>query len=70
VTVKLTQGNVIAVILVNCMFYAGGTTLRTGEFYISPSGGGTINLEGPAAYIMGASFIGLGLFVAYRVFRG
>ena len=67
---KLTQGNVIAVIVVSCMFYAGGTTIRTGELYISPSGGGTTNLEGPGAYIMGALFIGLGLFVAYRVLRG
>ena len=66
---KLTQGNVIAVFIVAFMFYAGATALRTGEVYISRSGGPNTNLEGPAAYILGALFIGLGLFVAYRVFR-
>jgi len=68
--VKLTQGNVIAVIIVACMFYAGATALRTGEIYLRQSGGANTNLEGPAAYILGALFIGLGLFVAYRVLRG
>ncbi len=66
---KLTRENVIVVIVLFCMFYAGATTLRTGKFYLSQSGGATINLEGPAAYILGLVFIGFGLFVAYRVLR-
>ncbi|MBW2290781.1 MAG: hypothetical protein JRG94_00565 [Deltaproteobacteria bacterium] len=66
---KLTWENVIVVIVLLCMFYAGATTLRTGKFFLSQSAGPTINLEGPAAYVLGLAFIGLGLFVAYRVLR-
>ena len=68
-TVKLTRGNVIAAIVITCTLSAGVTTLRTGKFYLSQSAGPTINLEGPAAYILGFVFIGFGLFVAIRVLR-
>jgi hypothetical protein len=67
VTMKLTWKNVIVAIVLFCMFYAGATILRTGKFFLSQSTGPTINLEGPAAYVLGFAFIGFGLFLTYRV---
>jgi hypothetical protein len=66
---KLTRENVIIVIVLFCMFYAGAATLRTGKFFLSQNAGPTINLEGPAAYVLGLAFIGFGLYLANRVLR-
>ncbi len=58
---KLTAREVVLLIVVVLLFWAGASALLTGEVLLRGSGysGQLIHLEGLGAYIMGVLFIGV-----------
>jgi hypothetical protein len=66
-----TRNTVIVLFVVVSCISVGASTLLTGEFHLHQSAGNSLiaDLEGPAAYLVGLLFIGVGALGAASLFR-